>query len=118
MKTQSTLNRPDAWSLVHFVGCIAIACIFAGIGFWRGLPTWGIFYHTIILSSLTGAFWEICDEFYRTIRNTLTIKQQNFWDSIFDPRGCSWLDLCFDIGGSLAGAWFIVYGIRITYNLF
>ena len=117
MKTNSTLNQIDKWSSIHFFGCMMLAIVTADVCLWRHFDPAAMFRYSAVFAIVLGVIWEWLDDNYKHIRPDLTKKQQKFWDTIFDPRGFSWLDCVFDGGGSLAGAAVIPFILPMIINL-
>lgn len=75
--------RLDCWSAIHFWGSFFLSVFFC---------YWGvIYYKACVLAFLCGLVWELLDEWFGRSRRI----------TLFDPRGGSWDDIIFDLGGCL-----------------
>ncbi|MBC8491843.1 MAG: hypothetical protein H8D42_04715 [Candidatus Marinimicrobia bacterium] len=112
MKAKSTLNQIDGWSNLHFFGCAMLAIWIANFCLWRDFEPIAMYLYSFVIAFVLGVIWEWLGDKYKHIRPSLTPERQKFWDTIFDPRGFSWLDCVFDGGGALLGSG-IVYLITL-----
>jgi len=102
-KSDNGLNRPDAWSGTHLFGSFALAIALMTLSLSRGI------FDACLVAFCFGFLWELNDGRHKKWR----LKHPAKWlwfDSIFDPRGFSWLDLVMDFIGC-AGAGLCLWGL-------
>jgi len=88
-ETNSTLNKIDAWSGTHLFGSFTLTILFALIF---------TAFDACILAFCLGYLWELNDNRHEKYRQKHSAAHPKL-DSLFDPRGFSWMDLLLDLIG-------------------